>query len=82
MTPSSLSCSLPPSPPVFDPATINNRRIAHGAACCCGQMWPDYVIHGDEATIECCGAAYRVAVMSDGRAILSRLTPMLGDPAP
>lgn len=64
----------------FDPAALNNRRIAHGATCCCGQYWPDYVTYGDRATMECCGAEYHVAVMSDGRAMLSRLTPMIGDP--
>lgn len=75
-----MSADLP-SKQDFNPAALDNRRIAHGATCCCGQHWPDYVTHGGIATMECCGAEYHVNVMSDGRAILSRLTVMEGDPA-
>lgn len=52
---------------------LNQRRIMRGVQCVCGQWWPDYVLRGQTAIMECCGNTYQHASMSDHASMLCLL---------
>jgi len=51
-------------------ADLNQRAILSGVQCVCGQWWPDYVMRGQTAIMECCGSSYQHASMSDHGSML------------
>jgi hypothetical protein len=61
---------------------LNQRAILRGVQCVCGQWWPDYVMRGETAIMECCGSTYQHASMSDRVSMLcliqSTVVPPLG----
>jgi hypothetical protein len=42
------------------------RAVLRGVQCVCEQWWPDYVMRGGLAHMECCGAVYEVRPSSAG----------------
>jgi hypothetical protein len=49
---------------------LNQRSILRGVQCVCGQWWPDYVMQGSIAIMECCGSRYQHASMSNQGSML------------
>lgn len=45
---------------------LNQRAVMKGVQCVCGQWWPDYVMRGGLAHMECCGSVYEVRPATSG----------------
>lgn len=58
---------------------LNLRAVMKGVQCVCGQWWPDYVMRGGLAHMECCGSVYEVRPATSGVVLSLRDGGRLGD---